>query len=89
MADTDEGGGNHFARKLLDQDERFLIESTCRHCGTVIVGSAHESLPQDEKKHVSTCLKARFAIARDQLGSYARRALHRLRPTQHDGKRIH
>jgi hypothetical protein len=65
MPDTPvRGGGDHFFRKLCPKDGRSIIESTCRHCGGVIVGSASETLPADEEKHVVVCLKARIARRR-------------------------
>jgi hypothetical protein len=62
MPDTSaQGGGNHFARQLLWREGRSLIESKCRHCGAVLVGTASGTLPEEEKEHVIACPKARLA----------------------------
>jgi hypothetical protein len=44
-----------FERRLVEQGDRKLIESTCRRCGAVIVGSVTEALADDEAKHAQEC----------------------------------
>ncbi len=44
-----------FKRELVQKGERWLIQSICRRCGAVIVGSVTETLTADEDKHVSQC----------------------------------
>jgi hypothetical protein len=44
-----------FRRELLQKDERLLVKSICRNCGTVIVGSVVEGLAADEENHISQC----------------------------------
>lgn len=46
----------HFYRRdLLLHDDRCLIQSTCRNCGAVIVGSVAETLVDDEQRHFQRC----------------------------------
>jgi uncharacterized OB-fold protein len=34
---TADGAGNQFERKLAEQSGRTLIESRCKHCGTILL----------------------------------------------------
>src|SRR5437773_1431534 len=51
VSSTGSEPSRHFERRLVAQGDRKLIESTCRRCGTVIVGSVTETLADDEAKH--------------------------------------
>ncbi len=44
-----------FARRIVQQGERMLIESTCRYCGAVIVGSVTDALAANEDEHLEKC----------------------------------
>ena len=55
MGNREKAGDRRFDRRLVAQGERRLIESTCRRCGAVIVGSVSESLADDEQEHVQQC----------------------------------
>jgi hypothetical protein len=44
-----------FRRELLQRDGQWLIKSTCRYCGAVLVGSALGTLPRDEDRHCEQC----------------------------------
>lgn len=44
-----------FRRELLQQEDRYLIKSTCRACGVVIVGSIAHTLVADEQRHLEQC----------------------------------
>jgi len=44
-----------FSRRLTD-DGRY-IESCCKFCGTVIIGSVMEGLLEKEQEHVKACPK--------------------------------
>jgi hypothetical protein len=47
---------NGFTRKLVRMGDRTLIESTCRACGRVILGTTmDETLPAAEEKHLAEC----------------------------------
>jgi hypothetical protein len=52
-----------FTRRVLQEDDRTLIQSTCNYCGVRIVGSAAESLAQDESDHLQKCLVAKRKAA--------------------------
>jgi hypothetical protein len=47
------GAGDVFSRRLIS--DGVQIESTCKFCGVVIIGSASESLPGDEQQHIKDC----------------------------------
>jgi hypothetical protein len=57
-----------FQRRLVQVDDRKLIESVCTVCGTKIVGSANETLPQDEANHLLKCALSRAASTTGQTG---------------------
>ncbi len=44
-----------FRRRIVQQDDRTLIESTCRYCGKVIIGSVMDALTDDEAQHADQC----------------------------------
>ncbi len=48
-----------FERRIVQHGERLLIESTCRYCGAVIVGSVTEKLSADENGHSEKCQTAK------------------------------
>ncbi len=50
-----------FRRRLVIVGQRTLIESVCIACGTKIVGSAAETLPQDEADHLLKCAASRVS----------------------------
>lgn len=50
-------GGHPFERKPVKRGERLLVESTCNLCGFRIVGSAADSLVDDEDEHAEKCPK--------------------------------
>ena len=50
-----------FDRRLVARGDRKLIESTCRRCGVIIVGSISDSLTEDEENHVKDCRGQRAA----------------------------
>lgn len=53
-----------FRRDLVQQDDRWLIQSICRNCGMVIVGSVSETLAEDEENHILQCsLEHQFPAA--------------------------
>jgi len=56
VSSTGSEPSRHFERRLVAQGDRKLIESTCRRCGTVIVGSVTETLADDEAKHAEDCV---------------------------------
>jgi hypothetical protein len=55
VSSTGSGPSRQFERRLISQGDRKLIESTCRRCGTVIVGSITDGLAADEENHVKDC----------------------------------
>ncbi len=55
-----------FNRRLLKQEDRTLVQSTCNYCGVRIVGSAVESLAQDERDHLQRCAGAKTRAADTQ-----------------------
>lgn len=44
-----------FVRRLINNG--LQIESRCKFCGTVIVGSAMEGLAETEQRHIQNCPK--------------------------------
>jgi hypothetical protein len=44
-----------FTRRLLDEGRN--IESHCKYCGDVIVGSARDGLLEKEEEHFKKCPK--------------------------------
>ena len=55
MAITSSQRSAFFRRDLVQHGDRWLVESTCRTCGAVIVGSVMDTLPDDEENHISQC----------------------------------
>ena len=53
-----------FERRPYHKGVRLLIESACKKCGRVIIGSTTETLEQDEKDHLTTCPGKKAAVAR-------------------------
>ncbi len=49
----------NFDRRIIQRGERMLIESTCRYCVAVIVGSVTDALAADEATHIQQCRKKR------------------------------
>jgi len=53
---TADGAGNQFERKLAEQSGRTLIESRCKQCGTILLGSAiFDDLLGQEQRHALQC----------------------------------
>lgn len=50
-------GPHPFDPRIVDNSNNLLIESKCVLCGFRIVGSALESLQEDEDGHAATCPK--------------------------------
>jgi hypothetical protein len=49
---------NQFERKLAEQSGRTLIESRCKQCGIILLGSAiFDDLLGQEQRHVSQCAR--------------------------------
>ena len=47
---------NLFERKLAEQSGRTLIESRCKRCGTILLGSAiFDDLLGQEQRHALQC----------------------------------
>jgi hypothetical protein len=47
---------SQFERKLHKQDGRTLIESRCKQCGEILLGSAiFDDLPGKERGHADRC----------------------------------
>ena len=49
-----------FTRKPVQGSEYRLIESKCALCGFRIVGSASDTLEQDEDDHANNCAKKKL-----------------------------
>ncbi len=47
-----------YVRTLQEDGGRWLIHSTCRLCGRVIVGSVSDHLHDDEADHAEKCIPA-------------------------------
>lgn len=53
---TADGAGNQFERKLTEQSGRTLIESRCKRCGTILLGSViFDDLLGQEQGHALQC----------------------------------
>jgi hypothetical protein len=51
--------GNQFERKLCEQSGRTLIESRCKQCGEILVGSSiFNDLLEQEAGHLAQCAQA-------------------------------
>ena len=49
---------SQFERKLVEQGSRTLIESRCKQCGEILLGSAiFDDLRGQEKEHFRLCRK--------------------------------
>lgn len=55
MSNTASEQTERYLRELVEQQGRWLIKSTCRDCGAVIVGSMMERLADDEERHLRQC----------------------------------
>ncbi len=52
---------NRFSYRLLyvEWARYYLIECTCKNCGTVILGSVYKRVRQDEARHAAECTSKR------------------------------
>jgi hypothetical protein len=41
----------------LQDDRRYVIESTCKYCGAVIAGNVYSSVRENEAHHAAECIK--------------------------------
>ena len=48
-----------YTRRLVYARDKSLVESRCSRCGTLVIGSATESLIADEQEHMRQCLEFR------------------------------
>lgn len=49
---------SQFERKLVKHSERMLIESHCKHCGHILLGTAvFGDLLEQEEEHFRICRK--------------------------------
>jgi len=56
---ADLNAGRQFERKLREQDGRTLIESRCRQCGEILLGSAmFDNILEQERQHAARCRRA-------------------------------
>ncbi len=44
-----------FTRRLVYAEGKSLVESRCTRCGALVIGSATESLIEDEIAHLREC----------------------------------
>jgi hypothetical protein len=53
--------GYDFTRNPIVENQTFLLESRCVHCGLAVVAASLEQLLEKEKRHRAQCPSRRVA----------------------------